>query len=253
MIRSSMNARVALVVFTLRQIFLSKKFVAMLILASLPLLLIIYAMHQPDLFEPFTFYSDVMFILYTRLILLLVTLLNGTSLIRDEISNKTISYLATRSLSRRSVVIGRYIGYVLPTYCIVAVPVTFSYIIVSVYKGGFGSNINLLASYLLLLFIGVLVYGAFFNLLGTMVKHPLMIGLLFAFIWEVFFTNLSGRIPNITIMYYLRSIAASLVDVGDVVSSWNGTSLFNSFLVLLSVTLFFLLFSIHIFSQKDVS
>ncbi len=249
----STKATLALVKMTFWQLLRTRRFVALLVLGCIPLALVAYwAYSTSDNMMPYDFYSDFTLIVYLQLVMPIIALINGTALIRDEIENKTISYLVTRSFSRRKLVIGRFIGYVPVAFILISAPITASYLIVGLTKGGISANLDILGAFILLAFIGVVVYGAFFNLMGVTFKHPLMIGLLFTFIWEVMLANMPGRIPYVTIMFYLRSFAAGIIDAGTVPFWDNGISHWHAAAVLVGIALAAVALAMNRFAKKSV-
>jgi len=246
------NSYMGMMELTLRQMFRSKKFPILLMITCSPVILVAYAMTQQDVSnQPYDFLKDFVFILFIQIILILVPLLYATSLIRDEISNKTISFLVTRNLARGESSMIRFIAHLPVSFAIVALPVILTYAYVGIAKGGLSSNADVLGSYLILILIGVIVYSAFFYLLGILLKHPLMIGLLFAFLWEVILTNMPGRIPYVTIMFYLRSIGSALID-GGMISEFETLSLTYSLTALTALTAVFLYIARRRFSRMDL-
>jgi len=247
-----MAASVGMMQLTFRQMLFSRKFVVLLIITCLPIALVVYALNQPDTTEPFVFLSDFTYILYIQIVLVLVTLINATSLIRDEISNRTIVFLVTRSISRGNVALSRYIAHIPVNFVLVALPVTICYTYMGALEGGFYSNLDILSGYLLMILIGVMVYGAFFYMLGILVRHPLMIGLLFAFLWEVLLTNMPGRIPYVTILFYLRSIGFSIIGSGNIQMEMQTISAQSSALALVCVTVCILFIARRRFMNMDL-
>jgi hypothetical protein len=57
--------------------------------------------------------------------------------------------------------------------------------------------------------LGALVYSALFSVAGTLFKHPMIIGLAYAFVIEGFLADLPGKNQALTIQYYLRSWIAA--------------------------------------------
>ena len=51
----------------------------------------------------------------------------------------------------------------------------------------------------------LVVYGAFFTLMGVLLRRPVIPGLLFLFVWELL-ANAPGYLPRFTITAYLRSL-----------------------------------------------
>ncbi len=68
---------------------------------------------------------------------------------------------------------------------------------------------GLLAAVLTAALLGTAVYSAFFAVLGAFVKHPMIVGLGYAFAIEGFLANLPGTSQSWTVQYYLRSVLLS--------------------------------------------
>ena len=51
----------------------------------------------------------------------------------------------------------------------------------------------------------LVTYGAFFTLMGVLLRRPIIPGLLFLFVWELL-ANAPGYLPRFTITAYLRSL-----------------------------------------------
>jgi hypothetical protein len=68
---------------------------------------------------------------------------------------------------------------------------------------------GLLEAVLTAALLGTAVYSALFAVLGTFVKHPMMVGLGYAFAIEGFLANLPGASQSWTIQFYLRSYLLS--------------------------------------------
>jgi len=248
----SMRASMGMMQLTIKQMLFSRKFIALQIIAFLPALLVVYALSRPDMTQPYVFLSDFTYILYIQIILVLITLINATSLVRDEISNKTISFLVTRSMSRQSVVVSRYLAHIPVNFILVALPVTACFAYMGAIEGALLSNIDILSGYLVMILVGVVVYGAFFYMLGILLRHPLMIGLLFAFLWEVLLTNMPGRIPYVTMMFYLRSIGFSIIETGGLQMELETISATHSTIALAAVTIFIIFLARRRFMRMDL-
>jgi hypothetical protein len=101
----------ALVALTAFQLARSRRFVALLALTVLPLPLALYWSLHPD-GPPAYFFVDYAFLVYVQMAIPLIALINASSLIRDEISSRTITYLVVNGYGRRALVAGPYAGYV---------------------------------------------------------------------------------------------------------------------------------------------
>ena len=75
-------------------------------------------------------------LLYLRFIVPVLGVFYGTSLIADEVEDKTITYLFTRPISRGAIVIGKYLAYLAATVLVVLPSVMVLYFLVVPTGGG---------------------------------------------------------------------------------------------------------------------
>ena len=59
-----------------------------------------------------------------------------------------------------------------------------------------------------MLVAGLMTYGAVFALVGTRLKRPLIVGLVFAFGWEPGVLFFPGYLKRATVMYYLQALVS---------------------------------------------
>src|SRR5205085_9147742 len=59
---------------------------------------------------------------------------------------------------------------------------------------------------LAMLAIGLAAYGALFALVGTRIKRPLVVGLVFAFGWEPAVLLFPGYLKRLTVAYYMQAL-----------------------------------------------
>ena len=71
---------------------------------------------------------------------------------------------------------------------------------------------------LVLLAVGLGVYGALFALIGAWLKRPLLIGLFFAFGWEQVVMSVPGYVRRFSVAYYLQSLVPQAMPTDGVTS-----------------------------------
>jgi ABC-2 type transport system permease protein len=130
----------------------------------------------------------------------------GTSLIADEVDDKTITYLFTRPIPREAVLIGKYLAYLACTVFVVLPAVVLVWLLIAPIGGRLADSFLDLTKDLGLLAIGLAVYGAVFALIGSTLKRPLVFGLVFVFGWEVLVLALPGAFKRLTVAYYLQGL-----------------------------------------------
>ena len=160
--------------------------------------------------------------MYLRFIVPVLGVFYGTSLIADEVEDKTITYLFTRPIPRGAVLVGKYLAYLICTIFVVLPSVVLVYLLVVPLKGSLGAAFPDLLKDLLLLALGLAVYGAVFAFVGAKFKRPLLVGLIFVFGWEQAVLAFPGYLKQFTVMYYLQAIVPHAMPADGVVSLIQG-------------------------------
>jgi ABC-type transport system involved in multi-copper enzyme maturation permease subunit len=155
-------------------------------------------------------FGTMIWMLYLRVIVPILGVFYGTSLVADEVEDKTITYLFTRPIPRGAVLVGKYLAYLACTVLIVLPSVMIVYFLVMPLGGrgmsGIASGFPSLLEDLGLLALGLAVYGALFAFIGAQFRRPLLFGLFFAFGWEFIVMWIPGYLRRFTVAYYLQSL-----------------------------------------------
>jgi len=130
----------------------------------------------------------------------------GTALIADEVEDKTITYLFSRPITREAVLFGKYLAYVACTVLVVLPSIVLVWVLVIPMGGSFGANFIDLVKDLVIVAIGLAVYGALFAFIGAKFKRPLLIGLIFVLGWEQVILAFPGYLKQFTVAYYLQGL-----------------------------------------------
>ena len=160
--------------------------------------------------------------MYLRFIVPVLGVFYGTSLMADEVEDKTITYLFTRPIPRGAVLVGKYLAYLGCTICVVLPSITLVYLLIVPLKGSLGASFPDLLKDLLLLALGLAVYGAVFAFVGAKFKRPLLVGLIFVFGWEQAALAFPGYLKQFTVMFYLQAIVPHAMPSDGVVSMIQG-------------------------------
>jgi ABC-2 type transport system permease protein len=152
-------------------------------------------------------FGMMIWLLFIRFIVPVLGVFYGTSLIADEVDDKTITYLFTRPIPRRAVLLGKYFAYLVCTVLLVLPSVMLVFfLIVPTGGGSIGEAFPSLAADLGMLVVGLAAYGAVFALVGTRLKRPLVVGLVFAFGWEPAVLLFPGYLKRLSVAYYLQAL-----------------------------------------------
>ncbi|HSV42834.1 MAG TPA: ABC transporter permease subunit, partial [Methanomassiliicoccales archaeon] len=178
-----------------------------------------------------------------------LALIYGASMIRNEIDDRSIAHIITSPVDRRI----SYLGYYLPlvtVLCIVITVITFAggllYMLISSNAGG---GMEIILSFMVVMWLGVLAYSSIFLVLGVVMNQPLYLGLFFVFIWEGFIGSIPGAIGEYTIRHQLRVITADMVDYGSISSVQGDAAI--SFVILMAISIAFVIIGAYAFREKE--
>jgi ABC-type transport system involved in multi-copper enzyme maturation permease subunit len=155
----------------------------------------------------FDLYGYVVALYYVRYVLPLSALFYATALIADEVEGKTITYLLTRPAQRVAILAGKFAAYLATAASLSLPAVIATFFLLTTARGwtGVGTRVPDLFRDMGVMALTVLAYGAFFALMGVLLRRPVIPGLLFLFVWELL-ANAPGYLPRFTITAYLRSL-----------------------------------------------
>jgi ABC-type transport system involved in multi-copper enzyme maturation permease subunit len=145
-------------------------------------------------------------VFYLRFTVPVLGVFYGTSLMADEVEDKTITYLFTRPIRRGAVMAGKFLAYLGCTIFVVLPSVVLVYLLIVPMQGSLGGSFIDLITDLALLALGLAVYGALFAFIGAKFKRPLLVGLMFIFGWEQAALAFPGYLKKFTVAYYLQGL-----------------------------------------------
>ena len=147
-----------------------------------------------------------MWLLFVRFVVPVLGVFYGTSLMADEVDDKTITYLFTRPVPR-GVRPARQVPRV-PGVCRAPAAAGDHHHLLShrPVGGSIGQAFPPLAADLGMVAVGVAAYGAVFAFVGAWLKRPLIVGLVFAFGWEQTVLLIPGYLKRLTVAYYLQAL-----------------------------------------------
>jgi ABC-2 type transport system permease protein len=150
-------------------------------------------------------FGMMIWVLFIRFTIPILGVFYGTSLIADEVDDKTLTYLFTRPVQRGAVLLGKYLAYLVCTVLVVLPSIMVVYFLIVPFAEIPGS-FKLLMMDLGIMALGLAAYGALFALVGTVLKRPLVVGLVFAFGWEQLAMLMPGYLRRFTLAYYLQGL-----------------------------------------------
>ncbi len=195
--------------------------------------------------------STILDILVISFFLPIVTMIFGSSVLRDEIDDKSITQVLASPLSRVKIFLAFYISTVLVSIFSMWLIVTSGSF---TYFGLTSIDSDALHIYLnigILTTIGCFVYSSLFFFVSVLIRRAIYFGLFYIFVWEGFIGTLPGNIKLLSIRHYLRSIEKEWVSYGPAAAYYDASELVLSFEVLVLVTAVLLTAGAFLFRKKE--
>jgi ABC-2 type transport system permease protein len=195
-------------------------------------------------------------VFYLRFTVPVLGVFYGTSLMADEVEDRTITYLFTRPIRRGAVLFGKYLAYLGCTVFVVLPSVMIVYLLVVPMQGSLGGSFIDLVKDLSLLALGLAVYGALFAFVGAKFKRPLLVGLIFIFGWEQAALAFPGYLKKFTIAYYLQGLVPHAMPNDSTLSLIQGIfrdspTLLSSLLALAAILVVFVSLAAWIVERRE--
>jgi ABC-2 type transport system permease protein len=140
----------------------------------------------------------------------LLGLIVGTGVIAPEIDDGSIIYLLAKPVSRHTIVVTKFVIAVLCLAVFAAVPTFVTGVVLSGTAGGLPAGFAVGA------FAASVAYAAVFVLLGVLTRHAVVVGLLYALLWESLVGNFVPGARVLSIQQWGLSITEGLTTGGVV-------------------------------------
>ncbi|MGR3936573.1 ABC transporter permease subunit [Streptomyces sp. BRA346] len=136
----------------------------------------------------------------------LIGVIAGTGAIGPEIDDGSVIYLLAKPVKRPTIIV---------TKLVVAIGVTVAFSAVPTLLAGFilnGNAHNLAVGYAVAAAVASVAYSAIFLLLGTITRHAVVFGLVYALVWETFFGSLVAGAKALSVQQWSLAIAQKITD-----------------------------------------
>ena len=142
----------------------------------------------------------------------LIGVIAGTGAIGPEIDDGSIVYLLSKPVKRSTIIF---------TKLIVAIAVTMVFSAVPTFIAGFvlnGNGQQVAVAYTVAALVASIAYSALFLLLGTVSRHAVVIGLVYALVWEALFGSLIAGAKTLSVQQWALAVAQKVSGEGLVTS-----------------------------------
>ncbi len=222
------------------------------ILLSLIPVLLMFIVRLIDANSAPDFFSHIMLSLYFQLLIPVLALFFGTTIVNEELDNKTLVFLTTCPVPRRSIILGKYLAAFMLLLAIVASGFLLSFLAAAANRLGQIAAWEELGIYLGTSLLALLCYSALFTLAGTFMKKSILIGLFFVFGWESVVQYFPGVTQKFTIIHWIKSLLpVGASQGGFLIFQLQPSPVVESIVVLLVASALFLFLAVFIFERKE--
>jgi len=222
------------------------------ILLSLVPVLLMFIVRLVDPSGAPDFFSKAMLSLYFQLLIPVLALFFGTSIVNEELDNKTLVYLTTVPVPRRAVILGKYLAAFLLLLLIVSSGFLLSFAAAAAGRLGQAAAWGELGVFLGVSALALFCYSTLFTLAGAFMKKSILIGLFFVFGWESVVQYFPGVTQKFTIIHWIKSLLPMQAGQGGfLIFQLQPSPALESIFVLLIAGLIFLVAAVFIFERKE--
>jgi ABC-2 type transport system permease protein len=143
----------------------------------------------------------------------LVGVIAGTGAIAPEIDDGSVVYLLAKPVKRPTIIFTKFL---------VAAAITLAFTVIPVYAAGLilnGNSQQIATAFAVATAVAAVAYSAVFLLLGTISRNAVVIGLIYALVWEALLGRLVAGARNLSIQQWSLSFAEEIAAAGARVSS----------------------------------
>ncbi|HEY3782676.1 MAG TPA: ABC transporter permease [Fimbriimonadaceae bacterium] len=148
-------------------------------------------------------YADLTSIFTFHLVALAAAIMT-TSIIGQEVEQKTIVYILTRPVSRWKLLLMRYLGAVT---VVSLIGILCSLLLSAAVFGGNPLGNSLLVPDIMAIILGAFAYSAFCLLVSLLIVRSMIVCILFILAWETTVPNMPGDLYRLSIYSYMQAIA----------------------------------------------
>lgn len=202
-----MRAFAAIVAATLRQLLGGRRIIALAAMALLPAgVLLALLAGEPNAGADRSFHEAPLIILLV-IVLPVISLVFGAGALGDERRDATLSFLLLRPVPRTLVAGAKLLAAWAAAFAVVGT----GGVVMSVTLGASAGNWGTLGPLLLAAALSTLAYTAVFLTLGYLTRHAVLVGLVYAFVWESGMTTAVSSLATVSLMRLGLSAYTALV------------------------------------------
>ncbi len=198
------------------------------------------------------FFAKVMLVLYFQLLIPVLALFFGSTIVNEELDNKTLVYLTTVPVRRRTILLGKYLAAFLQVVLLVGCGFLLCFLASALTRLGEAGAWEELAVFLGTSLLALFCYSALFTAAGAFMKKSILSGLFFVFGWESVVQYFPGVTQKFTIIHWIKSLLpVPPGEGGFLIFQLQPSPAPESVAVLFIAGLLFLALAVFIFERKE--
>ncbi|MEU5214761.1 ABC transporter permease [Streptomyces sp. NPDC020807] len=138
----------------------------------------------------------------------LIGVIAGTGAIGPEIDDGSIVYLLSKPVKRPTIIFTKLIVAIAVTMVFSALPTLIAGFILN------GNGQQVAVAYTVAALVASIAYSALFLLLGTVSRHAVVIGLVYALVWETLFGSLISGARTLSVQQWALALAEKVTGDG---------------------------------------
>ncbi|MFD8260025.1 ABC transporter permease subunit [Streptomyces griseoluteus] len=135
----------------------------------------------------------------------IIGVIAGTGAIGPEIDDGSVVYLLSKPLKRPTIILTKLIVAIAVTMVFSALPTLIAGLILN------GNGQQVAVAYTVAALVASIAYSALFLLLGTVSRHAVVFGLVYALVWEALFGSLVSGARTLSVQQWSLAVAHKVV------------------------------------------
>ncbi|MEU6661700.1 ABC transporter permease [Streptomyces sp. NPDC046821] len=148
----------------------------------------------------------------------IIGVIAGTGAIGPEIDDGSVVYLLAKPIKRPTIIFTKLIVAIAVTMAFSAIPTLVAGLILN------GNGQQIAVAYTIAALVASIAYAALFLLLGTITRHAVVFGLVYALVWEALFGSLVAGARTLSVQQWSLAVAHKVAG-GDLITSDVGLPL----------------------------
>ncbi|MFO7654854.1 MAG: ABC transporter permease subunit [Candidatus Krumholzibacteriia bacterium] len=196
--------------YSFRELSRRRRLISLAFIASLPVLLVVALRiwYEGELLTPRLILTSLSYHTFLPFLVPVFALAVGVSAIGEQVSEGTLIYPWSRPVRRGAIYVGRVLAAQLvgSSLLVASLVACFLAMVIGRWSVLSVDLVRLYVTTCVVLVLGSFAYTALFAWVGTVLRRPLLVCILFAFGWEPLVGGIPQRIQEYTLRFHLRNL-----------------------------------------------